>query len=84
LSEALSLLRNVKQLIEVCEVAMASPILNGELADMAAELHYKLTAQDTRQVDSFLEGAVQALSAFSASGWLAQKARARATFASKT
>lgn len=72
LSEVLSLLRNVKQLIEVCEVAMASPILNGELADMAAELHYKLTAQDTRQVDSFLEGAVQALSAFSASGWLSE------------
>lgn len=72
LSEVLSLLRNVKQLIEACEVAMASPILNGELADMASELHYKLTGQDTRQVDSFLEGAVQALSAFSASGWLAE------------
>lgn len=72
LSEVLSLLRNVKQLIEVCEVAMASPILNGELADMAAELHYRLTAQDTRQVDSFLEGAVQALAAFSSSGWLAE------------
>ncbi len=72
LSEALSLLRNVKELIEVCEVAMFSPILNGELADMATELHYKLTAQDTRQVDSFLEGAVQALAAFSSSGWLAE------------
>jgi type IV secretion system protein VirD4 len=76
LSEALSLLRNVKQLIEACAVAMASPILNGELADMAAELHYKLTAQDTRQVDSFLEGAVQALAAFSASGWLAESTSA--------
>lgn len=72
LSEALSLLRNVKELIEVCQVAMFSPILNGELSDMAAELHYKLTAQDTRQVDSFLEGAVQALAAFSSSGWLAE------------
>ncbi|MGQ0556014.1 MAG: type IV secretory system conjugative DNA transfer family protein [Nitrospiraceae bacterium] len=72
LSEVLSLLRNVKQLIEVCEMAMASTILNGELADMAAELHYKLTGQDTRQVDSFLEGAVQALAPFSSSGWLAE------------
>ncbi len=72
LSEALSLLRNVKLLIEACTMAMSSPILNGELADMAAELHYKLTAQDTRQIDSFLEGAVQALSAFSSSGWLAE------------
>lgn len=72
LSEVLRLLRNVRQLIDVCAEAMASPILNGELADMAAELHYKLTAQDTRQVDSFLEGAVQALAAFSSSGWLAE------------
>ncbi len=76
LSEVLSLLRNVKKLIEACEVTMASPILNGELADMAAELHYKLTAQDTRQVDSFLEGAVQALASFSASGWLAESTSA--------
>lgn len=72
LSEALSLLRNVKLLIAACTMAMSSPILNGELADMAAELHYRLTAQDTRQIDSFLEGAVQALSAFSSSGWLAE------------
>jgi len=72
LSEALSLVRNVKQLIEACKLAMTSTILNSELADMAAELHYRLTAQDTRQVDSFLEGAVQALTAFSASGWLAE------------
>lgn len=71
LSNVLSLLRNVKLLIEACKTAMASSILNGELADMAAELHYKLTAQDTRQVDSFLEGAVQALTPFSSSGWLA-------------
>ncbi len=72
LSEVLSLLRNVKQLIEACRSAMSSSILNGELADMAADLHYKLTAQDTRQVDSFLEGAVQSLTAFSSSGWLAE------------
>lgn len=72
LSEALRLLRNVKELIEACKSAIDSPILQGELADMAADLHYKLTAQDTRQVDSFLEGAVQALAAFSSSGWLAE------------
>jgi type IV secretion system protein VirD4 len=72
LSDVLSLLRNVKQLIEACRTAMSSSILNGELADMASDLHYKLTAQDTRQVDSFLEGAVQALAAFSSSGWLAE------------
>lgn len=76
LSEALSLLRNVTQLIEACKLAMASTILNGELADMAADLHYKLTAQDTRQVDSFLEGAVQSLTPFSSSGWLAESTSA--------
>ena len=72
LSEVLSLLRNVKLLIEACKMAMTSLVLNGELADVAADLHYKLTAQDTRQVDSFLEGAIQSLAAFSSSGWLAE------------
>ncbi len=72
LSEALRLLRNVKDLIEACKLSSSTTILHGELADMAADLHYKLTAQDTRQVDSFLEGAVQALTAFSSSGWLAE------------
>ncbi|MDR4468473.1 MAG: type IV secretory system conjugative DNA transfer family protein [Nitrospira sp.] len=76
LSEALRLLRNVKDLIEAAKTAMDSFILNGELADMAADLHYKLTAPDTRQVDSFLEGAVQALTAFSSSGWLAESTSA--------
>lgn len=72
LSEVLSLLRNITKLIEACKLAMTSPILNGEVADLAADLHYKLTAQDTRQVDSFLEGAIQSLTAFSSSGWLAE------------
>lgn len=76
LSEALRLLRNVKDLIEACKLAMTSSILQGELADMASELHYKLTAQDTRQVDSFLEGAIQALAPFSSSGWLAESTSA--------
>ncbi|GJL49747.1 MAG: hypothetical protein NPIRA01_09740 [Nitrospirales bacterium] len=72
LSELLRLLRNVKDLIKACEAVLHSSILNGELADMAAELHYKLTAQDTRQVDSFLEGAIQSIIVFSASGHLAE------------
>jgi type IV secretion system protein VirD4 len=76
LSELLSLLRNVTKLIEACKTAKVSTILNGELADMAAELHYKLTANDTRQVDSFLEGAIQSLTAFSSSGWLAENTSA--------
>ena len=72
LSEVLRLLRNVKELINACRLVMHADILNGELADMAADLHFKLTAQDTRQVESFLEGAIQTLLAFAPSGWLAQ------------
>lgn len=72
LSELLSVMRKVKDLIEACLIASSSTILNGELADMAEELLYKLTAQDTRQVDSFLEGAIQSCIAFAPSGHLAE------------
>ena len=72
LSVVLTLLRNVQQLKEACYVASCSDVLNGELADMAVDLLAKLEAQDTRQVESFLEGAVQSLLAFSPSGWLAE------------
>ncbi len=72
LSELLSLMRNVKALIDACRIASASTILSGELADMAEDILYKLTAQDTRQVESFLEGAIQSCLAFSQSGHLAE------------
>ena len=72
LSDLLSLMRKVKDLIEACRIASSSTILNGELADMAEELLCKLTAQDTRQVDSFLEGAIQSCIAFAPSGHLAE------------
>ncbi len=72
LSELLSLIRKIKDLIEACRIASSSTILNGELADIAEELLYKLTAQDTRQVDSFLEGAIQSCIAFAPSGHLAE------------
>ena len=72
LSDLLRLMRNVKELIEACRIASSSSVLNGELADMAADLHYKLTAQDTRQVESFLEGAIQVCLSFAPSGHLAE------------
>ena len=72
LSAALVLLRNVQQLKEACYLAACSDVLNGELADMAVDLLTKLEASDTRQVESFLEGATQSLAAFSPSGWLAE------------
>jgi len=58
LSHVLRLLRNVSQLKEACYLASCSDVLDGELADMAADLLAKLEAQDTRQVESFLEGAI--------------------------
>lgn len=71
LSYALRLLRNVQQLKEACYVAACSDVLDGELADMANDLLAKLQADDTRQVESFLEGAIQCMLAFAPSGWLA-------------
>ncbi len=76
LSETLRLLRNIPDLMSACESVKSSTDLDGELADMAKELHYKLSAKDTRQVDSFLEGAIQSLNAFSSSGWLAESTSA--------
>lgn len=72
LSHALRLLRNVSQLKEACYLAACSDVLDGELADMANDLLAKLEANDTRQVDSFLEGAIQSTLAFAPSGWLAE------------
>ena len=72
LSAVLTLLRNVQQLKEACYLAACCDVLSGELADMATDLLAKLEAPDTRQVESFLEGAIQCLSAFSPSGWLAE------------
>ena len=72
LSDVLGLMRQVDQLIEACRMTKSSSLLNGELGDMAAELHYKLTAPDTRQVDSFLEGSIQSCLSFAPSGYLAE------------
>jgi type IV secretion system protein VirD4 len=72
LSHVLRLLRNVSQLKEACYIASCSDVLDGELADMATDLLSKLEANDTRQVDSFLEGAIQSLLAFAPSGWLTE------------
>ncbi len=72
LSHALRLLRNGHMIKEACYAAACSEVLDGELADMATDLLTKLEAQDTRQVESFLEGAIQCMQAFAPSGWLAE------------
>ena len=72
LSEVLRLLRNTSELMEAFYIASCSDILNGELADMAKDLLKKFESSDQKQVESFREGACQALDAFSPSGWLAE------------
>jgi type IV secretion system protein VirD4 len=72
LSELLRLVRNESKLIEAFHVASCSEILNGELADMAADLLKTFEVPDKRQSESFRQGAVQSLEAFAPSGWLAE------------
>ena len=72
LSQVLKLLRNVPELMEAFYIGSCTDILNGELADMSNDLLKKFESQDQRQVESFREGALQGLEAFSPSGWLAE------------
>ena len=72
LSDILKMLRNETDLKEALYVASCSDLLKGDLADIANDLLAKVEQNDKRQWESFREGAVQAFSAFSASGWLAE------------
>ena len=76
LSDVLKLLRNETILKEGLYLASTSDFMKGDLADMAHDLLAKVEQNDTRQWESFREGAVQALSAFSASGWLSESTSA--------
>mgnify|MGYP003636804695 FL=1 len=57
---------------EALLIASCSDFIKGDLADIANDLLAKTDQSDKRQWESFREGAVQALSAFSSSGWLAE------------
>lgn len=72
LSDVLKLLRNEPLLKEALLIASCSDLIKGDLADIANDLLAKIDQNDKRQWESFREGAVQALSAFSSSGWLAE------------
>lgn len=76
LSDALKLLRNETLLKEALHVASCSDMIRGDLADIANDLLAKVEQNDKRQWESFREGAVQALSAFSTSGWLCESTSA--------
>lgn len=72
LSDVLKMLRNEAQLKEALILASCSDLIKGDLADIAHDLLSKTEDDDKRQWGPFREGAVQSLSAFSTSGWLAE------------
>lgn len=61
LPELLRLLRNNERLKDALLIASCSDVLRGELADRAADLLPKFETSDTRQMESFREGATQSL-----------------------
>ena len=79
LSGCLRLLRDPDRLREALYAASVSDALSGELADRANDFLEKLNNGDTRQIESFREGAVQSLAIFSASGRIADSV-SRCTF----
>ncbi|GLK50509.1 type IV secretory system conjugative DNA transfer family protein [Maricaulis virginensis] len=75
----LRLLRDPDRLREALYAASVSDLLSGELTDRANDFLEKLNNGDTRQIESFREGAVQSLAIFSASGRIADSV-SRCTF----
>ena len=76
LSDVLRLIRNEALLKEALYLSSTTDCIKGDLADIAHDLLAKIEQNDKRQWESFREGAVQALSAFSASGWLSESTSA--------
>ena len=72
LSEALRLVSDVERFVSCLRVAVVSTCLQGDLASLAKDLLTKFDANDSKQIESFREGAVQALEVFSPSGSLAE------------
>ncbi len=72
LSNALSLLSDIDELKDALEEARSSNDLNGDLSRLAKDLLTKFKSADNKQLESFREGAVQALEVFSPSGTLAE------------
>lgn len=72
LADALGLLSDTQALIAALKRAEASAVLSGDLARLARDMLAKIENGDPKQIESFREGAVQALEIFSASGSLAE------------
>jgi type IV secretion system protein VirD4 len=71
LAGALALLSVSDDLLKALQEARENPVLEGDLARLAKDMLMKIENGDPKQVESFREGAVQALEVFSASGALA-------------
>ena len=72
LADALCLLSDKEALLKALQIIQYSAHLNGDLARLAKDLLAKFDSGDQKQIESFREGAVQALEVFSPSGKLAE------------
>lgn len=72
LADALCLLSDQETLLQALQDAQYSVHLNGDLARLAKDLLAKFNSGDQKQIESFREGAVQALEVFSSSVRLAE------------
>jgi len=72
LSASLAFLSDTQALIAALQTAKSSELLSGDVASLAKDMLAKYENGDPKQLESFREGAVQALEVFSASGSLAQ------------
>jgi type IV secretion system protein VirD4 len=72
LAGALCLLSDKDALLKALQDAQYSAHLDGDLARLAKDLLTKFDSGDQKQIESFREGAVQALEVFSPSGKLAE------------
>ena len=72
LADVLSLVSDLSELETALYLAQASDVLSGDLSRMAKDMLGKFEDGDRKQLESFREGALQALEAFSPSGALAK------------
>lgn len=68
LTGAYVLLRSRRKMIDAIEMACSTDYLNGDLAGEADDIRTKIAQADPRQLESFFEGAVQALRIYAPSG----------------
>ena len=68
LTGAYVLLRSRQKMTDAVDMACSTDYLNGDLAGIADDIRTKLAQADPRQLESFFEGAIQALRIYAPSG----------------